>query len=85
MTQKPEITLDTADSRGFIPSEDALIGLKFTHQGNGHVYTITGFQWNGEDDTWMLAHTREGSDITYLRTPANFFGFRSNGKVRYAL
>jgi len=81
MTEKPEITYDTMDSRGYVPNQ-ALINSKWKHSGNGHIYTITGFFWNGEDDTWLLGHMRTGSNIMYMRTPANFFGYR-NGQDRY--
>lgn len=82
---KPELTLNTIDSRGVIPNQKKYVGMKFTHQGNGHVYEVVGWAWNGEDDTWMMIHKREGSDITYLRTPANFAGYMSDGRLRYVL
>lgn len=82
--KKPELTLETRDSRGYVPKGgEPLIGTKWEHTGNHHVYTIVRFAYNGEDDTWMIVHTREGSSFEYLRTPINFFGYRSNGEPRY--
>ena len=79
-----DIDLHKTDSHGFLPaiSED-LIGAKFIHQGNGFTYEITGFVWNGDNDTWMLEHKREGCETKFVRTVANFFGYRMDGKARY--
>lgn len=82
MTQKPEITQSTKDSRGYTP-DITLLASEWRHLGNGYVYTIIGYYWNGEDDTWMYAHIRNGSSQIYLRTPANFHGLREGGEARY--
>lgn len=72
----------TADSVGYVPEKN-LIGTRWKHSGNGHVYTIEGFIWCGEYDRWHIAHTREQCDLRFSRSPENFFGWRSNGEVRY--
>lgn len=79
---KPELTFKVPDSRGYVP-DLTLIGSQWKHTGNEHVYSIVGFAYNGEDDTWMIQHTRLGSDITYMRTPSNFFAHRGDKGYRY--
>lgn len=81
-TQKPEIMLDTKDSRGYCP-DTSMIGSVWYHLGSSHNYTVIGYYWNGEDNTWMYAHTRSGSSVIYLRTPHNFHGLREDGEARY--
>lgn len=78
MTEK-KLDLTTPDSRGYVPDQK-LLDTAWRHTGNNHVYNILGFVWNGEDDTWML-----GFDMTFTRTPANFFGRRSDGSPRFTL
>jgi hypothetical protein len=83
MSDKPELTLESEDSRGYTP-EAHLIGSKWKHLGNGHTYTIVGYVWNGEDDTWMMVHTRnEITSFQFVRTPINFNGYMSDGRPRY--
>lgn len=84
MTEK-KLDLTTPDSRGYVP-DLKLIGTRWKHTGNGKVYTIRQFIWNGEDDTWMLSYWRrvEIADPNdprlvcneFTRSPANFFGKR---------
>jgi hypothetical protein len=78
------IQLTQPDIIGYVP-DLSLKGTRWVHQGNGYTYEIDGFAWNGEIDRWMFTHHRVDvlNGITYLRTPENFFGRRSNGKVRY--
>lgn len=82
MTVRP-LDLLTLDTSNYYP-DPALIGTRWKHAGNGHIYTITGYVWNGETDRWMIKHWRgETHPIEYCRTPQNFFGQRRNGEVRY--
>lgn len=78
-----ELTFLDPDSRGYRP-EMNLIGTKWKHTGNLYVYIVSGFVWNGEDDTWMIEHTRTDTHMKFVRTSINFFGYRSNGELRYA-
>lgn len=60
-----------------------MIGERYRHTGNGHVYTIVGVAWSGATDEWALIHTREGNPVPCVRTVNNFMGLRSNGDVRF--
>jgi len=60
-----------------------LIGTLHQHLGNKHVYKVIGVAWMGAEDEWGLVHTRQGNEVTCVRSYTNFFGNRSNGEPRF--
>lgn len=78
---KTLLTYQTYDDNGMLP-DLAYIGTRLEHTGNGKVYTITGFAWNGETDEWNFLHV--GPDgISIVRPLSHILGTKSDGGQRY--
>ena len=80
-----DFTLKTKDCNGKAPDE-ALVGRAFKHAGNGKVYLVSGFSWNGETDEWCVSHFERGKGpqaVVCVRGFRNFFGEIKPGVRRF--
>lgn len=82
MPKDPNFSHDTLDERNRTAPRD-LIGTRYRHTGNGHVYKIVECCWMGDLDHWGLCHVREDNPVLCVRSVDNFFSNRSNGEVRF--
>lgn len=60
-----------------------LIGTRWQHYRNKHIYEIDGFSWSGDLDQWAIEYRREGSLFRYNRSFENAFGYADGGEVRF--
>lgn len=60
-----------------------LVGKKFRHSGNRHIYVVIDVTWMGDMDEWGLIYTREGSAVKCTRSATNFFGMRTTAEPRF--
>lgn len=75
------LTYSTPDINGEVPMLE-LLGARKRHTGNGKIYTITGFSWNGATDEWNNIHV--GPDGIPINRPlGHWTGNRDNGQPRY--
>ena len=58
-----------------------LIGTGYEHYKNGY-WTILGAIWDGDSDTWLVAHTNK-DHVIVTRTWDNFFGKLETGGFRF--
>lgn len=72
--------LDHQDTVRFTPAHNKLIGERFKHNGNGVIYTVTGFVWFGDMDRWLIIHEADGEQ--FVRTPENLEGRLRDGRKR---
>lgn len=77
-----DLTFKTRDIHGDRPPT-YLLGSKWQHSGNKHVYTVTGFSWLGADDVWGFTMRRAGCDVPVTRPLGHLHGWRENGEKRY--
>ena len=82
MPKDQNFSHQTLDERMRVAPTD-LIGTRWKHSGNGHVYKIVECCWLGEEDHWGLAHVREDNPVLCVRSVDNFFANRSNGDKRF--
>lgn len=76
------LTFNTMDKDGYSP-EEGLINEQFRHTGNGKVYTIKNFAFNGATDEWNFVMYAEDSDVPIVRPMEHLTGKRENGEPRY--
>lgn len=83
-THSEELTHRTKDANGQIP-DLSLKGLRLQHSGNGKVYRIVNFAWDGETDLWsFIARDESKPDSVFIVRPlSHITGRRDNGKKRY--
>lgn len=75
------LTYSTPDINGEVPMLE-LLGARKRHTGNGKIYTIMGFSWNGATDEWNNIHV--GPDGIPINRPLDHWtGNRDNGQPRY--
>lgn len=81
---REQLTLATRDSEFNLP-DPKLIGMVYTHTGTSGRYLLTGFAWNGADDTWMavMQETRVPNPVTIVRPLRHMNGLRQSGQGRY--
>lgn len=82
MPQDPNFSHQTLDERMRVAPTD-LVGTRWKHLGNGHVYKIVECCWMGDMDHWGLAHVREDNPVLCVRSVDNFFSNRGNGEKRF--
>lgn len=86
MQHSPTLNFFVRDSLGKLPDMN-LVGQQFRHRGNGQIYTLTGYAWDGESDRWFFVMTKaiEGSyGVPVVRPLEHLEGNRENGSQRYA-
>ena len=64
----------TEDNYLYLLRDTGLVGTRWRHYGNKHVYTITGFRWNGDLDEWCIDYMRSGVFGVFGRSLSNSFG-----------
>jgi len=81
------LTYDTVDANGQTAAQwENQIGAQVRHEGNKKTYVVTGFVWNGENDTWNIV-MREAFNLRAVpvtRPMHQFFGSRMDENARYA-
>lgn len=77
-----QLTYRTPDRNGKIP-DLSILGDRKRHSGNGKIYTIVAFSWNGDTDEWNNVHV--GPDGILINRPLDHWtGRRANGEMRYS-
>lgn len=60
-----------------------MVGSSYMHTRSRYLYRVTDIVWNGNDDLWMVEHTRAGTATKFVRSLANFNGEHNDGTRRF--